>query len=200
VRKANDKVDIGAVEFAAIAPPTLTSIAPNLGVRGTQVAVTLTGTNFTAGDGVAVSGTGVTVTGVTVVNSTTITATFAIAANAGLGGHNVSVTLGDFSTSTVTFTVQGPTLTSISPTSHSRAGNPSFTVTLRGTNLQTNVAGPTNVTVSGTGVTVSNVTVVNATTVTATFTISSTASTSFRNVAVVTPIGTTNNVTFRVTP
>ena len=36
-------------QSAAPGAPTLTSVAPNQGTRGTTVAVTLTGTNFVAG-------------------------------------------------------------------------------------------------------------------------------------------------------
>ena len=50
--------------------PTLTSVAPNQGIRGTTVAVTLTGTNFVVGaTTVNVSGAGVTVNTVVVGSS-----------------------------------------------------------------------------------------------------------------------------------
>ena len=50
--------------------PTLTSVSPNQGIRGTTVAVTLTGTNFVVGaTTVTVSGGGVTVTNVVVGSS-----------------------------------------------------------------------------------------------------------------------------------
>ena len=44
----------GAQTFTVTVPlppgtPTLTSVSPNQGIRGTTVAVTLTGTNFVAG-------------------------------------------------------------------------------------------------------------------------------------------------------
>ena len=174
--------------------PTLTSIAPNAGVRGTAVPVTLTGTSLSGATSVTVSGTGVTVSNFTVVNPTTVTATFTIAANATLSVRNVAVVTPIGTTNTVTFTVQGATLASIAPNTGSRSA--AVPVTLTGANL----TGATSVTVSGTGVTVSNFTVVNPTTVTATFTISATATLSARNVAVVTPIGTTNNVSFTVGP
>ena len=61
----------GAQTFTVTLPapgaPTLTSVAPNQGIRGTTVAVTLTGTNFVVGaTTVAVSGAGVTVNTVVV--------------------------------------------------------------------------------------------------------------------------------------
>ena len=49
-------------QSAGAGAPTLTSVAPNSGVVGGTVAVTLTGTNFVAGATVTVSGAGVTVT------------------------------------------------------------------------------------------------------------------------------------------
>src|SRR2546429_2742784 len=85
--------DIGAVEFAGTttAAPTLTSIAPASGARGTAVPVTLTGTNLTGATSVNVSGTGVTV-GALTVTSTTVTTTFTITATATLSARTVSVT------------------------------------------------------------------------------------------------------------
>jgi hypothetical protein len=111
--------DIGAVEFQAapVAAPTLASIAPASGARGTAVNVTLTGTNLTGATAVTVSGTGVTVSGITA-TSTTVTATFTIAASVGgvattLGARTVSVTTPGGPGNTVTFTVAAgvPTLT-----------------------------------------------------------------------------------------
>jgi hypothetical protein len=85
-----------------------------------------------------------------------------------------------------------PTLTGIAPSTglHGSA----VTVTLTGTHL----TGATHVNVSGSGVTVSNLVPVSATTLKATFTIASTALHTARSVAVVTPGGTSGNVTFTV--
>ena len=59
--------------------PTLTSVAPNLGIQGTTVAVTLTGTNFVVGaTTVNVSGAGVTVNTVVVGSNTSLTANFVL--------------------------------------------------------------------------------------------------------------------------
>ena len=67
-------------------PPTLTSISPNRGVRGSTVPVTLTGTNFVVGaTTVAVGGAGVTVTNVVVGSRTSLTASFVLAATAVFG-------------------------------------------------------------------------------------------------------------------
>jgi hypothetical protein len=184
----------GAVIFTVNAPPapTLTSIAPNSGVRGTAVPVTLTGTNLTGATSLTVSGSGVTVSAFTVANSTTATATFTITTGATLSARTVTITTPG-GTATTTFTVVGATLTSIAPASGTIGS--SVPVTLTGTNL----TGATTVTVSGTGVTVGALTVVNSTTIKATFTITSGAAQTARTVNVTTPIGNTGNVTFTVT-
>ena len=174
------------VTFTVTNPPapTLALISPNTGVRGTTVAVTLTGTNFTT-SGTTVNfttGTGITVTGTTVVNSTTITTNFVIATAAGLGPHNVRVTTPGGNSGTLPFTVTGATLTSISPVSGVRGTV--VDVTLTGTNL----TGATSVT-ADVGVAVSNFTAVSATSVTATFTIASNAALGPRAVTVVSPAG-----------
>ena len=178
--------------YTALSAPTLVSITPNSGLRGTAVPVTLTGTNFAAtGTTVAVSGTGVTVGAITAVNSTTITATFTIAATATISARNVSVTTSSGTSNTQAFTVLGPVLTSITPNTGERGT--SVPVTLTGSGL----TGATAITVSGSGVTVSNVTVVNDTTVTATFTITSGAGLTARTIKVTTAqSGTSNGVTF----
>jgi hypothetical protein len=104
-------IDVGAVEFqgAGVAAPTLTSISPNTGARGTTVPVTLTGTNLTGATGHNGLGGGVSVVAGTfkVVSSTTITATLNITATAGLTTRNVRVTKpGPNNSNTVPFTVQ----------------------------------------------------------------------------------------------
>jgi hypothetical protein len=183
-----------AVTFTPVAAavPALTSIAPNSGIRGAAVGVTLTGTNLTGATAISVSGGGITVSNLTVVSSTSVTATFTITTGATLSARNVSITTPGGTSNNVTFTVQGPTLTSISPTSGSRGT--SVPVVLTGTNL----AGASSITVSGSGVTASSFTVVNSTTINATLAITNGAGTGNRNVAVVTPAGTTGNVTFAV--
>ena len=73
--------------------PTLTSVSPNQGIRGTTVAVTLTGTNFVVGaTTVTVSGGGVTVTNVVVGSSTSLTANFVLDPAAATGARTVTVT------------------------------------------------------------------------------------------------------------
>jgi hypothetical protein len=176
--------------------PTLTSVSPNSAIRGAgAVPVTLTGTNFTA-IGTTLTVSGLTFTNFTVVSSTSATATLNVPANAGVGSHNITVSNAAGTSNPVTFTVQGPTLTSISPNPAAR-GNNNVTLTFTGTNL----AGANGVSgLSGNGVTqvTGSFTVVNSTTVTVRVNITAGASTATRNVAVTTNIGTTNTVPFTV--
>ena len=59
--------------FTYIAPPTVSSVAPNSGLATGGTAVTITGTNFAAGATVTFGASAA--TNVVVVNATTITAT-----------------------------------------------------------------------------------------------------------------------------
>jgi hypothetical protein len=185
------------VTFTVVTPgtPTLASISPNSGLRGTAVFVTLTGTGFTTTgttvNVVAPAG-GLTVTGVTVVSPTTITATFTTGGGATIGPRSIFVTTPGGSTGTVTYTVTGPMLTSISPASGTRGT--AVPVSLFGSGL----TGTTAITVPGGGVTVSGLTVVSDTQVNATFTIAAGAAGTARNVTVTAPGGTSNSVTFTV--
>jgi hypothetical protein len=214
LRKSNGAVDVGAVEFAGAtaAAPTLASIAPNSARRGQAVSVTLTGTNLTGATAVTVSGTlanAIAVSNLVVVNDTTITATFTIGATASITGaaatHTVSVQTPGGTSNTVSFTVFGPTVASITPASGAR-GTTVTGVTITGTGLNGATAvtaapplggGPNGLTISAP--------VVNAagTQLTVNITISGTAGLSTRNVRVNTPGGTTPvnaAVTFTVTP
>jgi hypothetical protein len=184
------------VTFTVVVPPVpaLTSISPNTGVRNTVVPVTLTGTNLTGTTAVSVSGSGVGVAGINVVNDTSVTVNFTVSAGASLTARNVTVTTSGGTSNTVTFTVQGATLASITPTSGARGTT--VPVTLTGTNFPT--TGTTTVSVSGGGVSVTGVTVVNSTTVKANITLTGTSPLSTRNVTVNTSIGSTNSVGFTV--
>jgi hypothetical protein len=106
------------VPFTIQAPPapTLASISPNSATHPTsgtlQVAVTLTGSNFTAsGTSIGGLGSGVTLAAgsLTVVNSTTITATFNVSSTAATGAanaRNITVTTpGGTTTPAIPFTV-----------------------------------------------------------------------------------------------
>ena len=196
-RKGNNAVDAGAVEFAStVAAPTLTSISPNTGLRGTSVNVTLTGTNLTGAFLISVTGPGITISNLVVVSDTSVTATFTIANLAPATARTVRVSTPGGLTNPVTFTVTAPpapTLTSITPTSGAR-GTP-VTVTFTGTNL----TGAFAITGIGGLIPVTNLTVVSATQVTATLNISRTAPLGVRNLGITTPGGTSNTLPFTVT-
>jgi Quinohemoprotein amine dehydrogenase, alpha subunit domain III/IPT/TIG domain len=203
------------VTFTVVAKPTtptLTSISPITGTRGNTVAVTLTGTNFSAA-GLAVNlsrtfgtgATGVTVTNLTFVNSTTVTANFVIDANAplvfGVMLVNVSVTTAGGTTGNQIFTVTNPalaTLTSISPTSGARGTT--VAVTFTGTNFTT--AG-SSINISGQGATAATqitptITSATSTQLVVSFVIGSGVTTGSHFVSVTTPRNTTVTRTFTV--
>lgn len=179
-----------AVVFTVTAPaaPTLTAISPNTGVRGTSVAITLTGTNLTGASKLTVSGAGVTVSNLTVTSATTATATFTITSTAALTARTVTITTPG-GTATGTFTVQGPTVAAISPASgvHGTAALP---VTLTGANL----SGATAITISGGGMSCS-ITGTTLTSISASCAITTRAAHSARNIIATTPIGKTNTLT-----
>ncbi len=206
LRKANNAVDIGAIEFQGVAAavPTLTSISPATHTRGgAGFTVTLTGTNLTGASAVTVTrpgggGVGITVTNVTAVNATTVTATFTISGTANRSARNVTVTTPGGTSNAVVFTIVPPVLNNVSPSSGNRGT--SVPVTLAGTGF----TGASQVTVSGGGgaagaIGVSAFTVVSDTQITATFSIPAAATLGGHNVAVVLPADTTGNVTFTVT-
>jgi len=179
-----------AVVFTVVNPPapTVTSIAPATGVRGTTVSpVTINGSNFTAtGTTVTIAGGGVTIGAVTVDPSGNfLTTSFTITASATASARTVTVTT-PAGTATGTFTVQGPTLTSVAPTSGVR-GTTVSPLTLTGTNLVGVAAG--GVTVNGTGVTCTGASS-TGTVVTANCTITAAAGLGARTVTVTTSIGT----------
>jgi hypothetical protein len=183
---AGSKTIIGSpiqLTGAGAAAPAVTGITPATGVRGTSVAVTISGTNFNLYGTTVTAGTGITVSNVVVQSSTTITATFALTSSATTGNHTVTVTTAGVSVNSPTsFNVTvppPPTFTTISPTSHARGGA-AFTVTITGTNF---TSGAT-VTISGTRVTISNIHVVSSTQITASFAIANNAATGARTVTV----------------
>jgi hypothetical protein len=179
--------------------PTLTSLSQTVGAQGTMVIETLTGTNFIAGATTVnvPAGGGIAVSGTMVTSSTTLTATFTVAANATLGGQNVSVTTAGGTTTNKTFTVMAPaTLASINPTSGDEAA--SVPVTLMGANF----VSPANISFNGgTGITATNVTVVaGGGSITATFMIAANAPLGVQNISVTSLGVTTATVGFTVNP
>jgi hypothetical protein len=93
-----------ALQSVSASPPTLSGISPNSGMVGTNVPVTLTGTNLTGATAIS-AGAGITVSGLAVVNATTVTATFAIAAGATPGAQNVTITTPGGTSGSVVFTI-----------------------------------------------------------------------------------------------
>jgi hypothetical protein len=93
----------------------------------------------------------------------------------------------------VTYTVLGPVLTSITPTSGLR-GQGAIPVSIYGSGL----TGATAVTVPGGGVTVGTITVVSDTQINTTFTFIATAALTARAVTVTAPGGVSNSVAFTV--
>ncbi len=141
------------------APPaaTTTTIVPTAGADTGGTAVTLTGTNYSAGATVSIGG--VAATGVTVVSATTITAT---AGPHTPGTVDVVVTSNGTASTLAggfTYAVSASTTTAIVPTAGADTGG--TVVTLTGTNYS---AGAT---VSIGGVAATSVTVVSPTTITA---------------------------------
>jgi hypothetical protein len=187
--------DPGAVEAQAnvTITPTLTSIVPNTGLLGTTVAVVINGTNLSGATAVA-AGAGITAT-VTGTSGTSVSANFVISTTAPETARAVTVTVGGVAVGGVTFTVAGPTITSISPNSGERGGAP-VPVTITGTNL----TGATAVNAPGSpNITVTNFVAVSATTVTATLNLAPATTLGAHNITVTTPSGATNAVTFTVT-
>jgi hypothetical protein len=119
--------------FTYVAPaPSLTSIAPTSGPASGGTTVTLTGTNFLSGATVRFGG--VAATGVTFVSATQLRATTPAGSR---GVVSVQVTNPDAQSVTLsnsfTYTIAGPSVTSVSPASGPMAGGTLITIT--GTNF-----------------------------------------------------------------
>jgi hypothetical protein len=97
------------VSFSVVTvPPTLSSISPARGIRGSTTAITLNGTGFDMTPGatrLVVSGSVISVTDVAVSSPTSLTARFVVALAAPLDTYNVTVITGEGSSNTVTFSV-----------------------------------------------------------------------------------------------
>ena len=143
--------------FTYIVPPTVSSVTPNNGALAGGTAVTITGTNFTAGATVTFGSAAA--TNVVVVNSTTITATTP-AGSAGAVTVTVTNGTGLIGSLANAFTyLAPPTVSSVSPNSGSTAGGTSVTIT------GANFAAGATVTFGGAAAT--SVVVVNGTSITA---------------------------------
>ena len=171
---------ISAITFT---PSTLTISGTTTASATATSGLPVTFTSLTTGV-CTVSGTnGSTVTGVA-------TGTCTIAANqAGNASYNAAPQV----TGNITVTYPAPTITSISPNSHTRGGS-AFTVTITGTGFRSGAT----VTVSGTRVTVGTVTVNSGTQITTTFTIANNATRSARTVTVTNTDSQFATITFTV--
>jgi hypothetical protein len=186
-----------ALTFTLIGPvPTIASINPVTGGTGATIPVTITGTGLTFGTLNLPAG--ITLVPGTLVNNsfTQLTATILIAGNAPLGAQSISVTtpgVGNTSNA-VTFTVfaLSPLISTIAPTSALASGQ-TVTITLTGQGF----AGTTLVN-HGAGITVNSFTIVSGSSITASITIAATALT--QQISVTNPNGTSNPVTFSITP
>lgn len=177
--------------------PTLSSINPTSGNRGSTQSLSFVGTNFDTGHvAVNVSGTGVTAGTPSAVTATTMTVQFTVTLAAALTARNVSVTTDTGTSGNQTFTVTAatPVLTSISPTSGAQNTAPS--VSFVGTGFD---QGSATVNVSGTGVVAGAPSAVTATTFSSVFTIDIAAAQTARTVSVTTDGGTSGTKTFTVT-
>ena len=184
----------------AAGAPTLTSLSPNQGIRGTTVAVTLTGTNFVAGaTTVNVSGGGVTVTNVVVSSSDVADRQLRARSGRSRGcphgdGHDGRRDERRANLHGHVPAPGAPTLTSVAPNQGVRGTT--VAVTLTGTNF---VVGATTVTVSGSGVTVTNVVVGSSDVADRQLRARSGRSDGARTVTVTTAGGTSGAQTFTVT-
>ena len=191
----------GAQTFTVAPPPppgtpTLTSVSPNQGMRGTTVAVTLTGTNFVVGATTVNVGSGMTATNVVVSNSTSLTVNFVLDPAAVAGPRIVTVTTAGGTSGPQGFTINlpQPTLAGVSPSQGAQGAT--VAVTLTGTNF---VVGATTVNFSGAGVTVTNVVVASGTSLSASFVLDPAAAVGARTVTVTTAGGTSGGQTFTIT-
>jgi sugar lactone lactonase YvrE len=91
----------------AVPPPTITSINPASGVRGSSTTITITGTNFDTKPGnTSVSGdAGLSITQIAVSSATSLTGTLSISATAAVGDHSLKVVTPTGSSNAVTFTI-----------------------------------------------------------------------------------------------
>ena len=143
-RKANNAVDVGAVEFQSSgAALQLTSIAPSSGERGRTVAVVITGTGLTGANAVAMSLAGVGCTIIGTPTATTVNANCSITTTAALGVSNVTVRTPNGIAGGVTFQVIPPLLSFSGP-------SPALTTAVANTNTKTGFVTVTN-TATGAG-------------------------------------------------
>jgi hypothetical protein len=173
--------------FTVNSAPTVTQVSPgSRGQGASNQTITITGSRFESGAGLAVSfsGTGIAVNSTSFVSTTEVTANVTIASNATTGARNVTVTNPDMSgaTGSSAFTITAaPNVTSTSPSSRGQ-GATGQTVAIKGGGF---ASGATSS--FGAGITVNSTTFKSSTELTANITIESGASTGARTVTVTNP-------------
>ena len=119
-------------------PPGIIKVEPDSGIRGAVVDVSVLGVHFRDGADVVFSGTKITTNSTAVISDTEIKVNIAIASDASLGAHDVTVTNDDGASHTkvgaLTITSPPPTVAGVSPTS-GRQGE-TINVSILGTHFQ----------------------------------------------------------------
>jgi len=152
------EVETAPGEFCFLSPPSCSGVSPNAGMQGNSYTVTITGenTNFVQGTTqVSFENSGITVDSVTVQSSTVVNASITIASTAPTGLGDVTVTTGsEIVVCYDDFTVQQTVLgcVSVAP-SFGYQGDTDKLLTITGQNTHF-VQGTTQVSFSGTGITV----------------------------------------------
>ncbi len=177
--------------FTINAAPTITTISPTSRPRGAlNQSVVINGTNFRDGTwtpaSVSFSGAGVTVNSVARNSSTKVTVNVSIAQDAALTARDITVRNTDYGrfTKAGAFSITaGPGVASLNPPSRPR-GASNQTILITGSNFQSGSWPTSNVSFSGTGITVNSVTRTSATLLTVKISISSGALAGARDVTV----------------
>jgi len=176
--------------FTVAATPTVSTTSPSTRGQGaSNQNITVTGTGFLSTASATFSGTGITVNSTTFVSSTTLTVNIDVAPSAATGARNVTVDNnngGSTGSCTGCFTVGTTTVTSVSPSARGQgATNQNLTIT--GTNF---VSG-SQVSFSGTGITLNSTTFISTSMLTVNIDVSPTAATGARTVTVSNGVGST---------
>ena len=174
--------------FTILPTPTLTSIAPNTGLQGTQnlsLAITGSNTHFVQGTTQITLGAGITVVGLTVSSATSLTAQINIDPAATAGSRTLNVATGTETESlSNAFTVTLPASLISSNPATGQQGQQNLSITLTGQN--THFAQGTTQVTFGSGVTVYSVTVTSPTVLIAQISLDPNAATGARAVTVIT--------------
>jgi hypothetical protein len=119
---------------------TIEQLSPSAAFAGSNFSMIVTGTNFAAGATVMWNGVPLATTPTTAGSTTSLTATVTTAQTAVLGAANITVMNSNIASSAAsTFTVNAPTIASLSATS-AVAGSGSFTLTVTGTGFVSGVS------------------------------------------------------------